>query len=91
MLIIYSKPSCAQCDQTKRMAAAYNIDYTEVMLDVGQPKLEGTAYITREDLLKKIPSARMMPQIMTEAGELIGSWLEFRAWVNKYLESRNAS
>ena len=80
MLTIYSKPSCPQCDQAKTLVKQNGLAYKEVMLDVGQPKVDGVEYITRDGLLSLIPNARMMPQVMREA-EHIGSLPELRKWL----------
>ncbi len=75
---VYSKPACPQCDQAKALIKAKGFDYTEVILDVGQPKQDGVTYISRDELLAKAPGARMMPQIF-EGEKHIGSLGEIRA------------
>lgn len=52
------------------------------MLDVGQPKQEDQQYITRDELLNMIPTARMMPQIALQKDngtQYVGSLPELRA------------
>ena len=63
---IYSKPDCQYCDLAKALLQQRGLAYQEVHLDVGQPKDDGSTYITREELLSLIPSARSMPQVMIE-------------------------
>lgn len=66
MFTIYSKPACPQCDTAKATLKNHNLEYREVVLDVGQAKEEDVTYITREDLLSLIPTARTMPQIFND-------------------------
>jgi glutaredoxin len=73
MHTVYSKPACPFCDQAKALLEQQGLPYDEVVLDVGQPKLEGVSYISRDELLARIPNARTMPQIVhsTESASLI--------------------
>jgi glutaredoxin 3 len=64
MFTVYSKPACPACDQAKALILAKGLSYHEVVLDVGQRKVVGTEYISRDDLLTKFPGARTVPQIM---------------------------
>lgn len=75
---VYSKPACPQCDTAKSLIKAKGLAYEEIVLDVGQPKVDGTTYITREELLAKAPGARMMPQIF-KGDQHIGSLNELKA------------
>ena len=63
MFTVYSKPACPFCDQAKALLEQRGLEYREIVLDVAQPKIEGVTYISREELLAKIPDARTMPQI----------------------------
>jgi glutaredoxin 3 len=69
---VYSKPACPHCDQAKALLKSNNLPFTVVNLDVGQPKTEDELYISREDLLSKIPTARTMPQIFKEEAYIGG-------------------
>lgn len=71
MFTVYSKPACPACDQAKAMLRQRGVQYTEVILDVGQRKIEGAAYIDRASLIEKFPTARTVPQI-TQAGWALG-------------------
>jgi glutaredoxin len=64
MHTIYSKPACPFCDQAKALLEQRGLPYNEVVLDVGQMKLDDVSYITRDELLARIPNARTMPQIV---------------------------
>ena len=63
---VYSKPNCGFCDQAKSLLASKGLQFDVINLDVGQPKEEGQKYISRDDLLAKVPTARTMPQIFME-------------------------
>lgn len=77
MYTVYSKPACPYCDQAKALLQSKNIPYEVIHLDVGQPKAPAETYISREDLIAKVPSARTMPQIFN--GEnYIGGFTELR-------------
>lgn len=79
---IYSKPACPACDQAKAMLEAKGIQFDVVNLDVGQPKTPGAQYISRDELLAKIPTARTMPQIIKQGVDAsmgyIGGLLELK-------------
>ena len=75
MYTIFTKPNCPLCDQAKFLLKSKNLSFIEVHLDVCQEKVEGVRYINRDDLLKLIPTARTMPQIMKDE-ELIGGFNE---------------
>ncbi len=77
MYIVYSKPNCTFCDQSKALLESKGLAFEVVNLDVGQPKEDGVQYISRDDLLAKIPGARTMPQIM-DGERLVGGFQELR-------------
>lgn len=78
MFTVYSKPACPHCDQAKALLTAKGIDFEVIHLDVGQPKIDGEKYISRDDLLKKVPGARTMPQILRDDVS-IGGFVELKA------------
>jgi glutaredoxin len=81
MHTVYSKPDCPFCDQAKALLKQKGLPYNEVILDVGQSKLDGISYISRDDLLAKFPAARTMPQISwntDSASVAIGGYTELR-------------
>ncbi len=78
---VYSKPNCGFCDQAKSLLEAKGLQYDVINLDVGQPKVDGQKYISRDDLLAKIPTARTMPQIFMQddtAAVHIGGFQELK-------------
>lgn len=79
---IYSKPNCPQCDQAKILLTSRSIPYNEIVLDVGQSKVEGKTYISVIELKTMLPTAKSVPQIfrgdkyiggLTELREKVGS------------------
>jgi glutaredoxin len=79
---VYSKPNCTYCDQAKALLEAKGVPYQVVNLDVGQPKDDGAVYISRDELLAKIPTARTMPQILKQdanSAMYIGSYQELKS------------
>jgi glutaredoxin 3 len=70
---VYSKPSCPQCDKAKDLLNKKGIQYDEVIVDVGQEKVEGVTYITAPELKAKIPTAKSVPQIVLD-GTVIGGF-----------------
>lgn len=75
MYTVFSKPNCPFCDQAKALLKSKDLPFLEIHLDVGQPKVEGSRYISCDDLLSLIPTARTMPQIMN-GEQLIGGFKE---------------
>jgi glutaredoxin 3 len=75
MFTVYSKPACPACDTAKALLKQKGLDFSEVILDVGQPKVEGKTYIDRQSLLTKFPMARTVPQI-TKGEQYIGGLQE---------------
>lgn len=78
---VYSKPNCTFCDQAKALLEQKGLAFDIIMLDVGQPKQERMQYISRDDLLAKIPTARTMPQIFKQdasSAVYIGGFLELK-------------
>ena len=74
---IYSKPNCPQCDKAKDLLKKKGLTYKEVIVDVGQPKVEGVNYITVPELKSLIPTAKAVPQNMLEE-KVIGGFMELQ-------------
>jgi glutaredoxin len=60
--IVYTKPACPHCDIAKRLLTEKGHTFTAIELDVGQATTN--QLISRDDLLKRIPGARTMPQVV---------------------------
>ena len=71
---IYSKDFCGYCDMAKNLMESRGMEYTEYKI--------GSAGVTRETLLERVPTARTVPQIIIN-DEVIGGWNEFHKWVQE--------
>lgn len=63
MFIIYSKPACTFCDQAKALLASKNLEYLELVLDLGQKREPDKNYVFLRDLEALLPGVRTVPQI----------------------------
>ena len=82
MFHVYSKLNCPLCDQAKALLASKNLSYWEFILDEGQSRVEGTTYVSRDEVLGAFPGAKSMPQIaLVEDGNFqrIGGLNELKA------------
>lgn len=70
--LIWSKPSCSYCHQSKVLLKLKGIEYEERVIGEGY---------TKEQLLESVPSAVSVPQIFID-DEYIGGFNELK----KYLE-----
>ncbi len=68
--IVYSKPNCTYCEMSKSLLSSKGLVFEERIMDVGQPKLDGKVYVTRDEVLAAFPGARTMPQIMAIQGSM---------------------
>lgn len=78
MYIVYSKPNCTYCEQAKQLLKAKNLVFEERVIDVGQPKVDGTIYVTVDEVRQRAPSAKSVPQIFLD-DRLVGGFTELRA------------
>jgi glutaredoxin len=72
-VVIWSKDTCVYCDMAKRLLIKKEIVFEEKKIGHGYEK---------EDLLKDIPNARTVPQIIID-GEIIGGYNELNKYLNK--------
>ena len=68
MFIVYSKPNCTYCTQSKALLKSKGLEYLEVMLDLGQTRLPDTEYVFLRDLEKLLPGVKTVPQIFERLG-----------------------
>jgi glutaredoxin len=73
--LVWSKNHCPYCDKAKALLSQKGIDYDE--------KKVGDGY-SIEDLLKDVPLAKTVPQIVLD-GKVIGGYVELK----KYFEQEN--
>lgn len=72
-IIIWSKDACPLCDQAKNLLQSKSIKFEERKI--------GSGY-TKEDLLKDVPTAKALPQIIIN-GELIGGLTHLKTYLKK--------
>ncbi len=58
---LYTRRNCSLCDYSKKELQKNNLPYTEVLID---------EQISREDIKKKYPDAKMLPIIVVD-----GTWI----------------
>ena len=68
MFIVYSKPNCTYCTQSKALLISKGLEYLEIMLDLGQPHIPDTEYVFLRDLEKLLPGVKTVPQIFERLG-----------------------
>ena len=73
MVIIWSKDTCAYCDMAKRLLNQNGLAFEEKKIG---------HYYTKEDLLKQIPNARTVPQIIID-DKVIGGYNELKNYLSK--------
>lgn len=78
---IWSKPLCPYCDTAKDLLAQLRIPYREYIISPGydeKPPAENQQYVTKQELLQKLPSAKTVPQIWID-GVYIGGCTDLQA------------
>ena len=80
MFTIYSRPNCGYCSAAKDLLTRRGQTFTELILDVGQPKQEGVQYFTRAELTEKVPNAKTVPQIFHNQ-TYIGGFMELKTYL----------
>ena len=81
MFIVYSKPNCTYCTQSKALLKSKGLDYLEIMLDLGQPHIPDKEYVFLRDLEKLLPGVKTVPQIferVNEEARYIGGFAELK-------------
>jgi glutaredoxin len=82
---VYSKPACTFCEQAKSLIQSKGYQYKVINLDVGQPKVDGETYITRDELLARFPHAKTMPQVCVEtatSASHLGGYTELKEYLS---------
>lgn len=75
---IYSKPGCSFCEKAKDLLKSKQLEYSEVIIDVGQKKEDDKKYITVDEIRALIPGVTSVPQIFKD-GTLLGGYEALRA------------
>ena len=86
MITIYSKPSCTFCDQAKALLESKGIEFTELILDVGQEQDPTKTYVPVASLKERVPTARTVPQIFS-GEDHIGGYMELRKFLQTQLQN----
>lgn len=87
MFIVYSKPVCSYCEQAKALLASKNLEYLELVLDLGQKKDPDKNYVFLKDLEALLPGVRTVPQIFERLGDAaptlkyIGGFAELKQYL----------
>lgn len=71
-VILWSKSACSYCEMSKNLLQSKGILYEE--------KKIGYDGVSRDDLLKVLPSARSVPQVFID-GSHIGGFQELKAFL----------
>ena len=80
---IYTKTTCPWCDKAKEVLNELNIPYQEFILSPGYDEDKPQAnqrYVSRADLLERMPGAKTVPQIWID-GEHSGGCTDLQAQV----------
>lgn len=77
-VVVWSKPQCPQCVRAKQLLDINNLAYEEKLIDAGK--------YTREDLLKEVPDARSVPQIIIN-GKAVGGYQELKEALLDYTKT----
>ena len=80
---IWTKTTCPWCDKAKALLNELNIPYQEFIvspgLDENKPR-DNQQYVTKDQLLQKLPTAKTVPQIWID-GRHIGGCTDLQAQV----------
>lgn len=80
---IYTKTICPYCIRAKKILDGLHIPYDEFIISTGfgeQKPNNNQYYVTREQLLERLPTARTVPQIWID-GEHVGGCDDLEAQI----------
>lgn len=77
---IYSKPNCTHCEQAKKLLTSKGMQYSELIIDIGQEKDPTKTYVTVGELKERVPTAQSVPQIFRQ-DEYVGGFTQLRQLV----------
>lgn len=72
---IYTKDMCPYCVKAKQLLDKLNIPYTEYKISAGFDEMQpqpNQFYVTKADLLHKLPTAKTVPQIWIDGRHIGG-------------------
>jgi glutaredoxin len=79
-IVIYSQPGCTACDAAKALLKSKDIEYQELVLNVGQKQESGKTYVPITHLKDRKPDAKSVPQIFN-GKYCIGGLSELQKWL----------
>jgi len=83
--VIYTKHDCPYCVRAKDLLISQGIDYVEYIVSPGfgeTPANPNQFYVTKADLLAKLPNAKTVPQIWLD-NQHIGGYSELAQHFNQ--------
>jgi glutaredoxin 3 len=71
---IYTKLNCPYCTKAKELLNDKGIEYHEYLISpgFGEKGHKNQSYVTRDDLLQKLPTAKTVPQIWLDEQHIGG-------------------
>lgn len=81
---IYTKDDCSFCIKAKDLFDQQHVEYKEFIISPGFGEKEPKAnqqYVTKAQLLEKVPGAKSVPQIWLN-GNYVGGYTELAAFFN---------
>lgn len=81
---IYTKSDCSFCQRAKSLMNEQGIAYDEFIVSAGINEAVPAAnqrYVTKSDLLERVPTAKTVPQIWLD-GNYIGGYTELAAFMS---------
>ena len=72
---IYSKDTCPYCDRAKELLTKLNIPYDEYTISTGMGESVARSnqyFVTRAQLLERLPTAKTVPQIWIDGTHIGG-------------------
>jgi glutaredoxin len=80
MFTVYSKPACNFCEQAKTLLETRSVPYEVINVDIGQPKIPGQTYISRDELVSQFPDQRTLPLVLVD-NKKIGGFKELKQYM----------
>lgn len=78
MYTVYSKPNCQYCDKAKTLLTVKSQNYTEIIIDVGQPREDNKNYISLVEFKAIYPNIKTVPLVLNQNNDIIGGFQELQ-------------
>lgn len=69
-IIVFTKPQCVQCDQTKRVLNKKEIDFHEINIESENTRLTDQRYVTPYEFCTKTLGAQAAPVVLVHTSML---------------------